>query len=744
MEKDINVEYACIYDEKKRCFMLPKKTKEKKGDKNENDKVEDKENDKEGDKNEKDKVEEKENDKEGDKGSDKVEEKENDKEEDKGSDKVEGKENDKKEDRKNGKKDDKNEEDEISFETLYKSNNYEKIKSGEVEYILYDNYYYPFVNPGNINFIFPDGVEKSIFVPRNNCIFELFKSYKNYKYLVKKSGQEIFEESKIKFKDKYSEIKILPLFIKPEEYNKSNRLINLKSNQESLSVLSPVFDVYFDDKIIAESNPTFKYTNERKQFFEFLENEIEENQLIPICGPEGIGKTISILAFFRERQYEYNYIYCNMKKLYYFFCNKNLLHLKKLMINELFHCITLDCLNQNLKELEKIFQNPKHPIDMIEEIIKLLDLNNIVIILDQYKIKYDDNYLKLKKLRNITSDRGIKLIVVSSMNEFDIKESIVENLEKKEKKTGFSLHYIYIAALVLCHKEDESKLDEEEKEILKKFGNTYQSYYEILKQKNNYKNCKTSESFKQYFKSQMQKNFEERVNVYFNNEEDNKDMQTKLHYLINCTMEELPIKSFLANANNIPFRFFIFNYKNETVFKISDIKDTDTISLKYQCKEHLHFLGSMHSKLSLKNIEADHNKSSYINQKASNFESTFNNFLWCSELDFQKINVIRRNNIQQFFKINEKDFDLNSLNNGEAILFYPSDQNAKLFDSGLLLCIDKSKGKYDLYIFQVTRTKKADERLSYLALNDNLNYLKLYYMQSLGIIIDKVFFCLCI
>ena len=56
---------------------------------------------------------------------------------------------------------------------------------------------------------------------------------------------------------------------------RKRKLIDLESNQESLSSLSPVFDLYFDNKIISNSEPTFKYTNERVEFFKFLEKEIE-------------------------------------------------------------------------------------------------------------------------------------------------------------------------------------------------------------------------------------------------------------------------------------------------------------------------------------------------------------------------------------------------------------------------------------------------------------------------------------
>ena len=40
-----------------------------------------------------------------------------------------------------------------------------KFKSFDTEYVLYNGFYYPFVNPREIKFIFPDKSEKTIFIP---------------------------------------------------------------------------------------------------------------------------------------------------------------------------------------------------------------------------------------------------------------------------------------------------------------------------------------------------------------------------------------------------------------------------------------------------------------------------------------------------------------------------------------------------------------------------------------------------
>ena len=66
--------------------------------------------------------------------------------------------------------------------------------------------------------------------------------------------------------------------------------------------------------------------------------------------------------------------------------------MSELMIKELYHSnCTFEDLNKKLNDLKKKFEFNLHPIDVLYEIIKLLELNQKnVIILDKYRIKYDD------------------------------------------------------------------------------------------------------------------------------------------------------------------------------------------------------------------------------------------------------------------------------------------------------------------------------------------------------------------
>ena len=186
-----------------------------------------------------------------------------------------------------------------SFKDLYAS--FEKLKLNENssdEYIFYQNCYYNFHNPCNIKFIFPDNTTKDIFISNDSQISYLISLYPNSKIQVKLQGSDEFKESEIKINEKYKEIKIIIPFESSAEYNKANELLVIENNNTPLSLLSPVIEEYIDNPIALNNNSTFKLTEERKRLNEFINKELENNnKFFAFCGPEVIGKSISIHKF---------------------------------------------------------------------------------------------------------------------------------------------------------------------------------------------------------------------------------------------------------------------------------------------------------------------------------------------------------------------------------------------------------------------------------------------------------------
>lgn len=327
------------------------------------------------------------------------------------------------------------------------------------------------------------------------------------------------------------------------------------------------------------------------------------------------------------------------------------------------------------------------------------------------------------------------------MNEEDVKQSILDKLKKSGKNSNeFSLDYIYICSLVTCDDKEKISLDEEENKILESYGNNFQAFYEIKKIKGAYIKENIKDDFEMYFDSINLKNFELRLNDYYNNEKNDKILADNLYYLVKCTKQEIPIKDFLSYSHLIPFRFFIFKYKDNNFFKMSEINIDESITLQYQCSKYLYYLSIMYQNVKSNLSQNISSKANDPNYKALDFEESFKNFLYMSDNFINKVKIIDKICVQNFFNIKESDFNLESLQNNQALVFSPIHQNALGFDCGILRCINKEEKIFYLYLFQVTRKKNAEERMSYLTINDYLSYLKLYYNEVLGININELFF----
>ena len=317
---------------------------------------------------------------------------------------------------------------------------------------------------------------------------------------MKEEGEKTFKQDKIKYSKKYAEIKLIDKYGEENDFYKSNEIYDFKDNNISLSVLSPVYSDYLDNNIIMKSKPVFNFTKERRDFFKFLSEELNNNNnIISICGPEGIGKTASILAYFKTNGSIYLYFYVNIKTLFECFKNKDINKYQKLILNELYHCISREKLKTKLKVLYEEINKNLNPILLIINIIGILELENFILIIDQFKTLYDDNYQNLQNLINNITCKNVTLLIISSINENDVKDSIISILKEGNKPLTFRLNYTYIVSLVVCNENDISLLDTKEQDILKKYGNTYSYYYKILEEKIKYSKEKKDEDFGDIF-----------------------------------------------------------------------------------------------------------------------------------------------------------------------------------------------------------------------------------------------------
>ena len=331
---------------------------------------------------------------------------------------------------------------------------------------------------GNVHEIYitkryPHGKRKRQFLPTNYFDLDIseFEIDINYKY-------EDIPLQKIELKDIYN----IPEIITGKNLNKK---LGLYTNMRE------------DDF----NNFIYYETNERKIFLKKLTTLFGPKKYIGICGPFGTGKTITLLKFLIESEFN-RVLYINLWTIE----NTSLVEIKKLLKYESIKLFGLNIYNEKIKcgdPSKKIFKEMVQNIEdfnekknifvLLENIIKKMnELETLsYLIIDQYSSKYDENNESLKQLlKNSKSLKNIYIIISSSMNNDDIKKYFSDSLNHKllfstNKKTdSLGLNYYYIGCLIRLNslKEYDDLLKEKSpkfKKFLNNLGNLSLFYYKL-------------------------------------------------------------------------------------------------------------------------------------------------------------------------------------------------------------------------------------------------------------------------
>ena len=209
-------------------------------------------------------------------------------------------------------------------------------------------------------------------------------------------------------------------------YNESNifkKIINLE-------ILSQNYEKYLkieaDNKDIPlfMSLPRFAFFS---NVYKFLENK---EKIYAICGPFGIGKSFTALLLQKELFLKnFSSIYINLAN------NEDIKSLKMTIIKELFF-LGLEQ-TEFVSESQIILNEQCNDIwDIINKIDNYCLIKNIkyLLILDQYHKDKDKNNF----LSNLKTN---KILLLSSINDEDVKDSLFPQEEKKDKLT---FKYIYL------------------------------------------------------------------------------------------------------------------------------------------------------------------------------------------------------------------------------------------------------------------------------------------------------------
>ena len=593
-----------------------------------------------------------------------------------------------------------------------------------IEYIKYNNSFYCFENACNITFHLPNSIIKNIYVSNNNQIKYIKYLYPNHQFLVKNEGDSQFSLSTINMKNKIQEIKIEFSVLSEDEYNKANSFLNI-NEKIPLADLSLIFEEYLDDKYIIKQNPNFKLTTERKSFYKALNEELNKDNFIAICGPKGMGKSTNILAFLRGNLNDSNYFYINAKIINKYLMNNDSIKVKELIIKEIYHSGEFNKFKEKINELDKAIAEASNALELLLKIITINFFKIMIIVIDQYKVSLDPNYTKLIKIKSLAKEKMLNIIVISSMNETDVKNSIVSSLSKSYEIKKAYLDYYYINFLVCYDDEEFQNLNQEEKKILQEYGNSYNFYYKILKER---VNCPEGLKFEIFFDDKICEEFTTRFKSYYDNDE--VKISKLINYLLKEVNTDISIKEFIPNSALIPIRFCKFSISHKNIFKLSSLNQSDDkIRLNIQSNKYMSFLLDIY-----KTICSDKEKT---NKFVSNFqadinsiklESSFSFLLWSIRFSEKKllynVNIIDFKLVNELFNLKKDDINFSVLKEkNESILLKLRYQNAEVFDSCIITLIDKEKNEYALYLFQVTRKKQSQERLTILSINDFINFL---------------------
>ena len=631
----------------------------------------------------------------------------------------------------------------ISFEDLYQQSN-EKVKDEKNNELINEknikNIKYLYNNPHKIQFIFPDGETQEIYIANIRQFLHIDKEITNEKDLkiqISKDGIKYDNGDDINKIYSSEYIKYTISSIDENDYRIASSYI--KTNDPlSLNDLSLNYDYFLDNtNFVVDKKNFFINTEQRKEFFQFLDNKLLDHKYLALCGLEGIGKTASVLAYLKYSTQ--TYFYFNVKAIDKLLVNKEISEIRKILLREMFHFIEFDEAKKYYDFINEILEKNHIAFDIFKRIFEKIKDYVQIIVVDQYKTKYDPNYYVLQSILN--SKYKSNIIIISSMNEDDIRKSIIVSIKWALKISDEKpiLNYYYIIDLVKVGKDRINLLTENEKKLLNEFGNLYIYYYKIKKAIN----CNATSDLSS-FKKDIKMEMDGKIREFFYNSQSSELLETFIS-LIMEDEKEIELKDSIKIIDKIPLRYFIFKHKEKNIIHFTELKSTDKISFNSAFIYIREYFLYYYNEIVVNKTNNDLNKSTIKNQDSINLEKYFGYFLWA----FRNVIKLNNTNIVNYQIVNSlidmKDECIESLaskikklEDGKSILLLQKDQNAKMFDIGIL---EKKNGIFNLYLIQVTIKKDSDERITVTGLNDNANFLNGFFNSKIKIKFKNNYFC---
>jgi len=340
---------------------------------------------------------------------------------------------------------------------------------------------------------------------------EIVKISKDISYILYQ-GYKKFD---IEIDYQYIDIDYKSLSIK-DIYNKKN-IKNGNDLNHKLGLYVELTKEEFDEFEFFESP-------QRKKFFKFIKNNLKYFNSFGICGPYGTGKTISLLRMSIQSNLN-NYFYINLSTVFKVhnntlksiikyemvkFFGKNIIENENEIFNKEKGIQYKDFFNilNDLKKPESIFQFLKKFINLIKN-----DKNGpFYIIIDQYNSKYDiDKKNIIELIKN--SDKKIKIIICSSMDNDIVKYDLCNCLDEKKLESEFNndfILYFYVGCLMKVNNIETLLKDFNDEFVtyLNNFGNLYNYYYKMLKYKD-------EPGYLKFFEDKEVENIKDNLNKFY-------------------------------------------------------------------------------------------------------------------------------------------------------------------------------------------------------------------------------------
>ena len=360
---------------------------------------------------------------------------------------------------------------------------------------------------------------------------------------------------------------------KYDDYIKEDPPTNFPINKSELEPkkLSKFFDLFF--KFETKSNFEYWESDKRKNFIFFVlrYQSNEDIHCFKMCGPSGIGKSMTLFLISR---YYYNFLYFNLKTIKQLKDEKDYLSIHNILIES---CKYLQLTKKQVNALSSLI-NKKAFVSFfscLKDIIKFLIKYKLlsVIILDQFKYdtidKQDYNDIMLLISEQKEEKKKVKLLICSSTNDKEIREECIKSWKLKiffltQHSIEYQNYYFYISELFV----HDAKVNDSYDIVLNNFNYIpkYKNKFKYLKEEKSSSilTDKLNQDLKD-IENKVEKNLKDLYRILnrkeLSEEVINMKMIESLRYLylnIDKNLEYKELEEFMSICS---FKYYIFKFE---------------------------------------------------------------------------------------------------------------------------------------------------------------------------------------